>query len=75
MEGKVYGFGVEDVKVTKVAKKAGITKMAKMAKMTERVQGIQMITKHIIRPVTKKAEIFIKTARHVIWRSLGRVAV
>jgi hypothetical protein len=71
VEGKVYGFRVEDVEITKVAKKAGITKVAKMAKMAKRVQGIQMTTKHIIWPVTEKAEISIKTARHVIWRSLG----
>jgi len=80
VEGKVYGFRVEDVEVTKVAKKARIitvakkariTKVAKMAKMTKRVQEIQMTTKHIIWPVTEKAEISIKTARHVIWRSLG----
>jgi hypothetical protein len=57
VEGKVYGFRVEDVEITKVAK---------MAKMTKRVQGIQMTTKHIIWPVTEKAEISIKTARHVI---------
>jgi hypothetical protein len=31
MEGKVYGFRVEDVKITEVAKKAGITEVAEMA--------------------------------------------
>jgi hypothetical protein len=75
MEGKVYGFGVEDVKITKVAEKAGITKVAKkaritkvakMAKIPERVQGIWMTTRHVIWPVTEKAEVFIKTARHVM---------
>jgi hypothetical protein len=37
MEGKVYGFGVEDVEITKVAEKAQITEVAEMAKMTEGV--------------------------------------
>ena len=40
VEGDVYGFGVEDVEITKVAKKAGITEVAEMAEMTERVRGI-----------------------------------
>jgi hypothetical protein len=37
MKGKVYGFGVKDIEITKVAKKAGITKVAEMAEMTEGV--------------------------------------
>ena len=37
VEGKVYGFRVKDVEITKVAEKAGITEVAKMAKMTEGV--------------------------------------
>jgi hypothetical protein len=75
VEGSVYGFGVKGVEVTKVAKKAEITEVAKMAKITERVQGIWTTTRHVIQPVTKKAKISIKTTRHVMWRSLGRVAV
>jgi hypothetical protein len=37
MEGKVYGFGVEDVEITKVTEKARITDVAEMAEMTEGV--------------------------------------
>jgi hypothetical protein len=37
VEGKVYGFGVKDVEITKVAEKAGITKVAKMTEMIEGV--------------------------------------
>jgi hypothetical protein len=37
VEGKVYGFSVEDIEITEVAKKAGITEVAKMAKMTKGV--------------------------------------
>ena len=33
VEGDVYGFGVEDVEITKVAKKAGITEVAEMAEI------------------------------------------
>jgi hypothetical protein len=75
VKGDVYGFGVKDVEITKVAKKARITKVAKKAGITEvaemadipkRVQGIQMTTRHVIWPVTKKAEVFIKTARHAM---------
>jgi hypothetical protein len=66
MEGKVYGFRVEVIEVTEVAEKAEITEVAEMAKMTERVQGIWMTTRHVIWPVTEKAKVFIKTARHVM---------
>jgi hypothetical protein len=75
MEGKVYGFRIEDVEITKVAEKARITKVAEKARITEvaemakipkRVQGIWMTARHVIWPVTKKAEVFIKTARHVM---------
>ena len=72
MEGKVYGFRVKGVEVTKVAEKAEITKVAKMAKIPKRVPGIRMTARHVIWPVTEKAEISIKTARHVMWRSLGQ---
>jgi hypothetical protein len=48
MEGDVYGFGVEDVEITKVAKKAEITEVAKMAKIPKRVQGIWMTARHVI---------------------------
>jgi hypothetical protein len=75
MEGKVYGFRVVIIEVTKVAEKAEITKVAKMAKIPKRVPGIRMTARHVIWPVTEKAEISIKTARHVMWRSLGGVAV
>ena len=66
VERDVYRFGVEDIEITEVAK---------MAKITERVQGIWTTTRHVIQPVTKKAKISIKTTRHVMWRSLGGVAV
>jgi hypothetical protein len=75
MEGDVYGFRVKDVEITEVAKKAGITKVAEKAEIPERVQGIWMTTRHVIQPVTEKAKVSIKTARHVMWRCLGRVAV
>jgi hypothetical protein len=75
MEGDVYGFGVKDIRITEVAKKAGITEVAKMAEITEWVWGIWMTARHVIRPVTKKAKVLIKTARHVMWGYLGRVAV
>jgi hypothetical protein len=74
VEGKVYGFGVEGVKITKVAKKADMSEVAKMAEIPERVQGIQMTTRHVIQPVAKMAEVSIKTTRHVMW-SLSKVAV
>jgi hypothetical protein len=74
MEGKVYGFGVEDVEITEVAKKAEITKVAKMAEMTEGVQGIHTTARHVVQLLAKMAEASIKTARHVMW-SLGEVAV
>jgi hypothetical protein len=72
---QVYGFGVKDIEITevaekaKVAEKAEVAKKAKVAetpKMPERVQGIQMTTRHVIWSLTKKAEVFIKTARHVM---------
>jgi hypothetical protein len=59
VEGKVYGFGVKIVEVTKVAKvaeKAKITEVAKVAEMTKRVQGIQTTARHVIWPVIKKAK-------------------
>jgi hypothetical protein len=74
VKGDVYGFGVEDIKITKVAKKAGITEVAKMAEITEGVRGICTTTRHVVRPVAEMAEASIKTARHVMW-SLGEVAV
>jgi hypothetical protein len=83
MEGKVYGFRVEGIKVTdgaevtEMAEKAKVSEMvemAEMAKIPERVQGIQMTTRHVIQPVAKMAKASIKTARHVMW-SLGEVAV
>ena len=73
MERDVYGFGVEDVEITKVAEKAEITEVAEMAKMfrmiiwrtarhvlrpiTECVRGIQMTARHVIRPLAEKAEV------------------
>jgi hypothetical protein len=69
MEGDVYRFRVEDVEITKVAEKAGVTKVAEMAeiaKIPKRVQGIWMTARHVIWPVTEKAKVFIKTARHVM---------
>jgi hypothetical protein len=57
VEGSIYGFGVKIIEVTKVAKKAKIPK---------RVQGIWTTTRHVVRPVTEKAEISIKTARHIV---------
>jgi hypothetical protein len=66
VEGKVYGFRVKDVEITKVAEKAGITEVAKMAKMTEGVWGIWITARHVIWPVAKMAKASIKTARHVM---------
>jgi hypothetical protein len=74
VKGSIYGFGVEDIKITKVVEKAEISEMAEMAEMIKRVQGIWVTARHVIRPVTKKAKISIKTTRHVMW-SLGEVAV
>jgi hypothetical protein len=66
MEGDVYGFRVKGIEVTEVAEKAEITKVAEMAEMAKGVQGIWMTTRHVIWPVTEKAEVLIKTARHVM---------
>jgi hypothetical protein len=52
-----------------------VTEVAEKAEIPERVQGIWMTTRHVIQPVTEKAKVSIKTARHVMWRCLGRVAV
>jgi hypothetical protein len=66
----VYGFGVEDVEITKVAEKAEITKVAEMAEMFRMI--IRMTARHVIRPLAEKAEVsemaeaFSKTARHVM---------
>jgi hypothetical protein len=57
VKGDVYGFGVKDVEITEVAE---------MAKMAKGVRGIQMTARHVIWPVTEKAKVFIKTARHVM---------
>jgi hypothetical protein len=63
VEGKVYGFGVEDIEITKVAE---------VAKMTEGVRGIHTTTRHVVQPlaemakVSKMAEASIKTAMHVM---------
>jgi chemotaxis signal transduction protein len=37
VEGKVYGFRIEVIKITEVAEKARITKVAEMTEMTEGV--------------------------------------
>jgi hypothetical protein len=82
VEGDVYGFGVEDIKVTEMAEKAKITEVAEMAEMfrmrirmttrhviwpiTECVRGIWMTARHVIRPLAEMAEAFSKTARHVM---------
>jgi hypothetical protein len=66
MKGKIYRFRVEDIEITEVAKKAEIIEVAKKAKMIEGVRGIRMTARHVIRPVTEKAEVLIKTARHVM---------
>jgi hypothetical protein len=52
VEGDVYGFGVKNIEITEVAE---------MAEIPKRVQGIWMTARHVI-----QAEVFIKTARHVI---------
>jgi hypothetical protein len=56
----------EKAGITEVAKKARITEVAEMAKMTEGVQGIHTTARHVVQPVAKMAEAFIKTARHVM---------
>jgi hypothetical protein len=82
MEGDVYGFGVEDVEITKVAEKAEMAEMFRMIiqmtarhvirPITECVRGIRMTARHVIWPLAEKAEMsemaesFIKTARHVM---------
>jgi hypothetical protein len=60
MEGKIYRFGVKDIEITEVAEKA------EMAEMIKGVRGIQMTARHVIWPVTEKAKVLIKTARHVM---------
>jgi hypothetical protein len=50
VEGDVYGFGVEDVEITKVAEKA---EMSEVAEMAERVRIIRMTARHVIWPVTE----------------------
>jgi hypothetical protein len=42
VEGKVYGFGVENIEITKVAEKAEITKVAKKAEITEVAKMAEM---------------------------------
>jgi hypothetical protein len=82
MKRDVYGFGVEDVEITKVAEMAEMAKMFRMIiqmttrhviwPITEYVRGIRMTARHVIRPLAEKAKVsemaeaFSKTARHVM---------
>ena len=81
MEGKVDGFRVEDVEITKVAEKARITEVAEKARITEvaKKAGItEVAEKAGITEVAKKAGItevakmtkgvqgICTTARHVV---------
>jgi hypothetical protein len=72
VEGKVYGFGVEDIEITEVAEKAEIIEVAEMAEMTKGVRVIHTTARHVVRPLAEMAEVSemakasIKTARHVM---------
>jgi hypothetical protein len=89
VERDVYGFGVEDVEITKVAEEAEITEVAKEAEITEVAEEaeitevaemaemfrmiIQRTTRHVLQPITEYVRGIQMTARHVI-RRLSKMA-
>jgi hypothetical protein len=63
MEGKVYGFGVENIEITKVAKKAKITKVAEKAKITKVAKKAEITKVAKMAEITKVAKMAEMTER------------